>query len=111
MIAGTVRGYISVYNMRYPLLIKLWKQSDDSAITSMKLSQQYDCKVKLNHRFTTNPEVWTASGENRAYLWNVSTGECSSSIQVNDYPTNKNVSLLDIKINVGLVMEIVGFDF
>ena len=72
LVAGTTRGYIPVYNMRYPLLVNLWQQSDSACITRMTLGQ--DTHV--------NPTVWTTSGDNRIHLWDVKTGECMSSLTV-----------------------------
>lgn len=40
LVAGTTKGYIPVYNMRYPLLVNCWQQSDHSAITHMVLGQE-----------------------------------------------------------------------
>lgn len=41
LVAGTTKGYIPVYNMRYPLLVNIWQQSDSAAITHMMLGQEY----------------------------------------------------------------------
>ena len=40
LVAGSTRGYIPVYNMRYPLLVNLWQQSDSACITHMTLGQE-----------------------------------------------------------------------
>lgn len=40
LVAGTTKGYIPVYNMRYPLLVNIWQQSDSAAITHMMLGQE-----------------------------------------------------------------------
>lgn len=40
LVAGTTRGFLAVYNMRYPLLVNLWQQSDAACITHMRLGQE-----------------------------------------------------------------------
>ena len=40
LVASTSRGSIQVYNMRYPLLVNLWQQSDQASITRTRLGQR-----------------------------------------------------------------------
>lgn len=37
LVAGTTRGFIPLYNMRYPLLVNLWQQSDAACVDRMAL--------------------------------------------------------------------------
>lgn len=82
LVAGTTRGYIPVYNMRYPLLVNLWQQSDAACITHMTLGQECVYESTLISSTHVDPTVWTASGDNRVHLWDVKTGECMSSLTV-----------------------------
>ena len=40
LVAGTSRGSLQVYNMRYPLLVNLWQQVDNARISRLVLGQR-----------------------------------------------------------------------
>lgn len=89
--------------MRYPLLVNCWQQSDTAAITHMVLGQEYDfIWYELLNSFSENPTVWTTSGNNRALLWNIQSGEREGSVSVkNDLKEKDDVCLRSVAIRVG----------
>lgn len=60
----------------------------------MGLSRGFDCSLSYA------PSVWTASGDNRVYLWNVMNGECKCSLSVAGGKEEDDVVLNRVPIRV-----------
>ena len=119
--AGTTCGYLSLFDTRYPLMVKLWKQSDNSTITRMQFGSKYEMEngkwkninddtnylltiLFITHSPMETPSVWTTSGNNRIHQWNLLDATCERSLIVKDQKQGETptvpISLEDIPLNV-----------
>jgi hypothetical protein len=67
LIVGTNRGFIALWDLRFLLLVKIWRHSDLSAIHSIHISE--------NKRGVHEPpSIFIATGDNEISEWDVSNG-------------------------------------
>ena len=75
LVAGTSRGYIALFDLRFHQPVKLWRHSAGSVVHRLAT-----CFTKLpqdTSRASANrPYVFVASGKNEASVFDVGSGEC-----------------------------------
>ena len=79
IVAGTSRGYIGLWDVRYQTLVKLWRHSRDSPIK--RLADAFGGSIDEQQ---SRPLVFTGCDNNEAALFDVSTGGCLQCYRVLD---------------------------
>lgn len=72
IVAGTSRGYIGLFDIRFQSMIKLWRHSRDSPVK--RLANACDA--------ASRPLLFMGSDNNEALLFDASTGECRQCYRV-----------------------------
>jgi len=67
LIVGTNRGFIALWDLRFLLLVKIWRHSDLSAIHSIHISERKTGSDRP-------PTIFVATGDNEVSEWDVSSG-------------------------------------
>lgn len=78
VVAGTSRGYVGLWDIRYQTMVKLWRHSRDSPVK--RLTNAFGNSVDEASR----PLVFMGSDNNEASLFDVSTGGCLQCYRVLD---------------------------
>jgi len=79
IVAGTSRGFIGLWDIRYQTMVKLWRHSRDSPIRRLTNAFGSDA----NETFT-RPLVFMGCDTNEASLFDVSNGDCRQCYRVLD---------------------------
>ena len=75
IVAGTVRGYVGLWDIRFQAMVKLWRHSRNSPIKRLAIA---------SGAYVDRPLVFIGCGKNEASLFDVSTGECHQCYRVLD---------------------------
>ena len=67
LVCGTSRGFLALFDVRFPLLVRLWRHGSHARVHSVKTTCLYPSKPVAY--------VTTAAG-NECNLWNLETGRC-----------------------------------
>ncbi len=78
IVAGTVRGYVGLWDIRFQAMVKLWRHSRNAPIKRLAIASGAYIDV------TPRPLVFIGCGKNEASLFDVSTGECHQCYRVLD---------------------------
>lgn len=75
IVAGTNRGFLALWDIRYRLMLKLWQHSDGAPISRLATSfttlpQDKDCGGQ------DRPHLFMGCGLNEAAVFDVNTGQC-----------------------------------
>ena len=66
-VCGTARGFLALYDARFPLLVRLWRHGSHAKVHSVKTTCLY----------SSNPVAYVATAAgNECDLWNLETGRC-----------------------------------
>ena len=79
IVAGTSRGYVGLWDIRYQAMVKLWRHSRDSPIK--RLTDAFGNSLD-DHQ--SRPLVFMGCDNNEASLFDVSTGGCLQCYRVLD---------------------------
>lgn len=79
IVAGTSRGFIGLWDIRFQTMVKLWRHSRDSSIRRLTNAFGNDS----NETFT-RPLVFMGCDNNEASLFDVSNGDCRQCYRVLD---------------------------
>jgi len=75
LVAGTSRGYIALFDLRFHQPVKLWRHSAGSVVHRLAT-----CFTKLpqdsNRASANRPYVFIASGKNEASVFDIGSGDC-----------------------------------
>lgn len=98
-VVGTSKGYIGLWDLRYNLLLKLWRHNDKQRINQLKPV------VWRNPPY--NPVCWIASGHNELDCFNLNTGELLHTLRVlpnniNESMAKRKSSLVEQSLNTAL---------
>lgn len=78
IVAGTNRGYVGLWDIRFEVMVKLWRHSGDSPIKRLT-NASCDSIEEISR-----PLVFIGCGNNEASLFDVSTGRCHQCYRVLD---------------------------
>ena len=83
MVAGTHRGYLALWDIRYQSMVKLWQHSSGAPISRLAT-----CFTTLPQDKGSNAEdkpfIFMGCGLNEAAIFDVTTGECRQCFRVLD---------------------------
>ena len=89
MVAGTNRGYLALWDVRYGRMVKLYQHSARGPIH--RLATCYTRLPQDSHSSSgsSRPYVFVAGGKNEASIFDVSTGECRQCFRMlgTEYPS------------------------
>ncbi len=91
MLAGTNHGYISLWDIRYQMMVKLWRHSSGQPVSRLATCHTVLPQDKSNGTLTERkPYFFIGCGSNEASIFDVSTGICRQCFRViDDQFTNK----------------------
>lgn len=75
---GTSRGYIALWDIRFQLLVKVWRHASHGPIFSLELSgsPMKDVSTDSGHVASCRPLVYVAAGDNEAAAFDLTNGAC-----------------------------------
>lgn len=87
-VVGTNRGFISLWDLRYQQIMKLWHHSRSNPINRLATSfvpppQSWGNKGLTN--FDSKPHIFVAAGPNECGMFDVTTGNCTECFRTVEY--------------------------
>ena len=94
VVVGTHKGFISLWDLRFHQIMKLWQHSRSTPINRLATSfvappQSWMDKRSTN--FDSKPYIFVASGSNECSMFDATTGHCSECFRTVEYK-NKSPS-------------------
>ena len=76
MVLGTSRGYISLWDLRFQIILRLWKHSSGMPIHKVQ-PVPLGYAESMDGPTSSLPYCFVATGKNETAVWNLETGELS----------------------------------
>ncbi|OEU15239.1 WD40 repeat-like protein [Fragilariopsis cylindrus CCMP1102] len=98
VVVGTNRGFISLWDLRFQQMMKLWHHSRSSPINRLATSFVPPPQSWVNKGSTSiesKPYIFVASGPNECGMFDVTTGHCSECFRTVEYGSRSPSSRID----------------
>ena len=95
IVVGTNKGFISLWDMRFHQIMKLWKHSRSTPINRLATSfvpPPQSWVGKRSNNIDSKPYIFVASGPNECAMFDATTGHCSECFRTVEYKS-KNPSI------------------
>lgn len=98
IVVGTNKGFISLWDLRFHQIMKLWKHSRSSPINRLATSfvpppQSWVGKRSIS--VDSKPYIFVASGSNECAMFDATTGHCSECFRTVEYKSKSPSSRID----------------
>ncbi|GMH95852.1 hypothetical protein TrST_g6288 [Triparma strigata] len=80
LVAGTSRGYVALFDVRYHMMVKLWRHECHGTINRLAT-----CFTRLPQESAAEgprPYVFVAAGKNEASIFDIGSGRCAQSFRM-----------------------------
>jgi phosphoinositide-3-kinase regulatory subunit 4 len=92
MLVGTSYGFVALWDLRFQIIVSLWRHSYKSPIISLQTVPNSYCEVE-EPSLSSLPYALISCGDNEVALWNIDSGKLEQLFKVLPSTVSENTAM------------------